>query len=179
MSSAEVEEEVTKLSASGLVEFTGGEPMLQERELVPLMERLLALRYTLLLETSGERPLERVAQAVHKIVDVKCPSSGEAGTFRTSNLKTFTSADELKFVLADRKDYEFARNFLRQHLSEPFPGSVIFSPAFRKAASPERDASNCLLDPQQLAQWIIEDKMDVRLGLQIHKFIWQPTMKGV
>lgn len=179
MSSAEVEQEVAKLSPSGLVEFTGGEPMLQERELIPFMERLLTLGYTLLLETSGERPLDRVPKAVHKIVDVKCPGSGEAGTFRTSNLETLTPADEVKFVLADQKDYEFARDFFRQHQGHLRAGNVIFSPAFKKAASYERDASNCLLDPQQLAEWMLEDKMEVRLGLQIHKFIWQPATKGV
>src|SRR5882672_10279357 len=98
MSSEEVEQEVTKLAPGGLVEFTGGEPMLQERELVPLMQRLLARGYTLLLETSGERPLEGVPRAVHKIVDVKCPGSGEAGSFRMSNLESLTHQDEIKFV---------------------------------------------------------------------------------
>src|SRR3954452_8129395 len=86
----EVEQEIALLATSGLVEFTGGEPMLQERELVPMMERLLARGYTLLIETSGERPLEHVPNAVHKIVDVKCPGSGEVGTFRISNLAVLT-----------------------------------------------------------------------------------------
>src|SRR5471032_343338 len=86
MSTEEVEQDVARLAPAGLVQITGGEPMLQERELVPLMQRLLARGYTLLLETSGERPLENVPPAVHKIVDVKCPGSGEGGTFRMSNL---------------------------------------------------------------------------------------------
>jgi 7-carboxy-7-deazaguanine synthase len=179
MAAAEIEREVVGLSASGLVEFTGGEPMLQERELIPLMERLLALGYTLLLETSGERPLERVPKAVHKIVDVKCPGSGEGGSFRQSNLETLTAGDELKFVLADRADYEFAREFVRTHGLDARIGSLIFSPAFTKAPSSQRDASNCQLDPRLLAEWIIEDKLTVRLGLQIHKFIWEPATKGV
>lgn len=180
MSPAEVEGEVTKLSASGVVELTGGEPMLQERELVPLMERLLALGYTLLLETSGERALDRVPKPVHKIVDVKCPGSGEGDSFRLSNLETLTRADEIKFVLSDRKDYEFARDFLRQHeVVTDRIGQIIFSPAFRQTPSPERDTSNCLLDPRQLAEWIIADTLKVRLGLQIHKFIWEPATKGV
>ena len=179
MTPAEVEQEVVRLSPSGLVEFTGGEPMLQERELLPLMERLLELGYTLLLETSGERPLDRVPKAVHKIVDVKCPGSGEAGSFRLDNLETLTPADELKFVLADRKDYEFARSFVREHQADGWIGQIIFSPAFCKTPSSERDTSNCLLDPRQLAEWIIADQMTVRLGLQIHKFIWEPAKHGV
>jgi 7-carboxy-7-deazaguanine synthase len=179
MSPEEVGQEVLKLAPAGLVEFTGGEPMLQERELVPLMERLLGRGYTLLLETSGERPLENVPAAVHKIVDVKCPGSGEEGTFRMSNLATLTTADEIKFVLADRADYEFARDFTRQHGLEEKVGAVLFSPAFLKNPSAERDASNCQLDPRVLAEWILADGLNVRLGLQIHKFIWEPATKGV
>ena len=179
MTSEEVEAEVLHLSSGGLLEFTGGEPMLQERELVPLMERVRARGFTLLLETSGERPLERVPKAVHKIVDVKCPRSGEGGSFRMSNLETLTPADEVKFVLVDRADYEFARDFTRQHGLKAKVGSVIFSPAFLKNPSVERDSSNCHLDPRCLAEWILADKLDVRLGLQIHKFIWEPAMKGV
>ena len=179
MTPEEVEQEVGRLSAGGLVEITGGEPMLQERELVPLMERLLARGYTLLLETSGERPLARVPAAVHKIVDVKCPGSGEGGTFRESNLESLTARDEVKFVLAGRGDYEFARDFTRAHGLETRAGSVIFSPAFLKNPSGERDASNCMLDPRLLAEWILADGLQVRLGLQIHKFIWEPAAKGV
>jgi 7-carboxy-7-deazaguanine synthase len=165
--------------AGSLVEITGGEPMLQERELIPLMERLLKRGYTLLLETSGERPLEPVPKAVHKIVDVKCPGSGEGGTFRMDNLETLTSRDEVKFVLADRADYDFARDFTRQHRLENRVAGVIFSPAFTKMPSPQRDSANCLLDPRELAEWILQDGLNVRLGLQIHKFIWEPATKGV
>jgi 7-carboxy-7-deazaguanine synthase len=179
MSFEEVLSEIAKLAPVRLVEFTGGEPMLQERELIPLMERLLAEGYQLLIETSGERPLAKVPKAVHKIVDVKCPRSGEADSFNLTNLDALTKNDEIKFVLADRTDYEFARDFTREHdLVEPV-NSVIFSPAFRKDARGARDASHCLLDPQQLAEWILEDGLNVRLGLQIHKFIWQPETKGV
>lgn len=179
MSLEEVEAEVRRLAPSGLVEITGGEPLLQEREAVPLMERLLALGYTVLLETSGERPLENVPPPVIKIVDVKCPHSGEFGTFREQNLAALTPQDEVKFVLADRDDYEFARDFTQRNRLTSRVRSVIFSPAFRKDASGARDSSHCLLDPQQLAQWILEDSLEVRLGLQIHKFIWEPSMKGV
>jgi 7-carboxy-7-deazaguanine synthase len=179
MTGQEVEQEVVRLSPGGLVEITGGEPMLQEHELVPLMERLLSQGYTLLLETSGERALNHVPRAVHKIVDVKCPGSGEEGMFLMSNLDSFTREDEVKFVLANRADYEFARDFTREHRLENKVNSVIFSPVFLKNPSAERNASNCQLDPRLLAEWILEDKINVRLGLQIHKFIWEPSTKGV
>jgi 7-carboxy-7-deazaguanine synthase len=179
MSADEVEQEVVKLAPGGLVEITGGEPMLQERELIPLIDRLLARGYTLLMETSGERPLENVPAAVHKIVDVKCPGSGEGGTFRMSNLAALTKADEVKFVIGDRADYEFARDFTRQHGLEYKVRDVLFSPVFLKSPSRERDASNCKLDPRVLTEWILEDGLNVRLGLQLHKFIWEPATKGV
>jgi 7-carboxy-7-deazaguanine synthase len=178
MSLEEVEAEVRRLSRNGLVEITGGEPLLQEREVVPLMERLLGAGYTVLLETSGERPLARVPAGVVKIVDVKCPGSGEGGTFRAENLAALGPRDEIKFVLADRADYEFAREFLREH-ELAHVNAVIFSPAFRKDAAGARDVSHCLLDPQPLAAWILADGLPVRLGLQIHKFIWDPSLKGV
>lgn len=179
MSEDEVVAEVKRLSSGGLVEITGGEPMLHEKEVVPLMERLLVDGYELLIETSGERPLERVPKAVHKIADVKCPDSGEFGTFRTENLTALGRQDEVKFVIASRRDYEFARDFTREHRLESRVGGVIFSPAFRKDATGTRDASHCMADPRELAEWIVEDGLSVRLGLQIHKFIWAPETKGV
>ncbi len=175
----EVATEVERLGPVRLVEITGGEPMLQEREAVPLMERLLAAGHTVLLETSGERPLARVPAAVIKVVDVKCPGSGESGSFRLENLSVLGPRDEVKFVVADRQDYEFARDFAAQHTLDKRVKTVIFSPAFRKDAAGARDASHCLLDPQRLADWLLQDGMDVRLGLQIHKFIWDPSLKGV
>jgi len=179
MTVEEVEQDVMRLAPGGLVEITGGEPMLQERELIPLIDRLLARGYTLLMETSGERPLENVPVSVHKIVDVKCPGSGEGGSFRMSNLAALTKADEIKFVLGDRVDYEFARDFTRQHGLEDKVGNILFSPVFMKNPSRERDTSNCQLDPRVLAEWILEDGLNVRLGLQMHKFIWEPATKGV
>ena len=179
MSLDEVIAEVKKLAPVKLVEITGGEPMLQEREVVPLMEHLLAAGYEVLIETSGERPLANVPTAVHKIVDVKCPGSGEGGSFRLDNLAAITRDDEVKFVIRDREDYEFARAFVREHKLETLAGNVLFSPAFRKDAGPDRDACNCLLDPKELVDWILEDGLNVRLGLQIHKFIWEPMTKGV
>ncbi len=174
-----VEAELRRLGPAPLVEITGGEPMLQEREVVELMRRLLASGYTVLLETSGERLLASVPSEVHKIVDVKCPHSGAAGTFRLENLETLTRHDEVKFVLIDRADYEFARDFTRQYGLIPRVRSVLFSPAFRKDAAGERSTSHCLLDPQRLAEWILVDGLDVRLGLQVHKFIWDPATRGV
>ena len=180
MTPEQVFEEVQDLSpGGGLVEITGGEPMLQERELVPLMQKLADSGYKVLLETSGERDLEHVPAAVIKIVDVKCPGSGEGDSFRMENLETLRPGDEVKFVISDRSDYEFARDFARQHHLADRVNAVLFSPAFSKAASGTRDASNCLLDPQQLAEWILEDNLPVRLGLQIHKLIWDPAEKGV
>ena len=176
----DVEREVRLLAPEGgLVEITGGEPLLQEEKAVVLMRRLLVAGYTVLLETSGERPLDKVPTEVVKIVDVKCPHSGEGGTFRSENLRYLTSHDELKFVLASRTDYEFARDFVRQHGLSGKVGSVILSPAFRKDATGARDASHCLIDPQELAEWMLRDRLNARLGLQIHKFIWEPSMKGV
>ncbi len=175
----EVIAEVAKLAPVKLVEFTGGEPLLQEREVIPLMERLLGSGYELMIETSGERPLERVPRAVHKIVDVKCPGSGEAGRFRLSNLDCLTERDEVKFVIANRTDYEFARAFIREHRLETRAGQVLLSPAFTKTPKPERTTENCLLDPRELVEWMLTDGLPVRISLQIHKYVWEPQKKGV
>jgi 7-carboxy-7-deazaguanine synthase len=180
MTSEQIEAEVRRLSPDGgLVEITGGEPMLQERELIPFMKRLLGYGFRVLLETSGERPLANVPPNVVKIVDIKCPDSGECGTFRAENLQALQPHDELKFVISSRADYEFARDFTLQHQLTDRAANVIFSPAFRKDATGARDTSHCLLDPQQVAEWILADGLNVRLGFQIHKFIWEPQVKGV
>jgi 7-carboxy-7-deazaguanine synthase len=180
MAIEEVADEVSRLSpGGGLVEITGGEPMLQEREVVPLMQRLVDEGYRVLLESSGERPLERVPADVIKIVDVKCPNSGEGDTFCMENLEALGARDEIKFVLSSRADYEFAREFTQQHNLAARVNAVLFSPAFRKDATGTRDSSHCLLDPQELAEWMIADNVPARLGLQLHKFIWDPAVKGV
>jgi len=180
MTPEEVFAAVEQLSPNGgLVEITGGEPMLQEREVVPLMRQLVEGGYQVLLETSGERPLDRVPAGVIKIVDVKCPNSGEPDTFRMENLETLSDRDEIKFVLSDRADYEFARDFTQRHNLAKRVNAVLFSPAFRKEATGARDSSHCLLDPQELADWMVADSIPARLGLQLHKFIWDPALKGV
>jgi 7-carboxy-7-deazaguanine synthase len=166
-------------AAGGLVEITGGEPMLQEREVVPLMDRLIQAGYKVLLETSGERVLRGVPRAVVKVVDVKCPHSGEPNTFAIANLKALEPHDEVKFVISDRVDYEFARDFVRRHKLAAKVNAVLFSPAFHKDARGTRDTSHCMLDPQQLAEWILEDDVPARLSLQIHKLVWDPAAKGV
>jgi 7-carboxy-7-deazaguanine synthase len=180
MTLEEVLGEVARLSPNGgLIEITGGEPMLQEREVIPLMEQLLDADYQVLLETSGERVLSRVPKQVVKIVDVKCPHSGESDTFAMENLKALRPHDELKFVLTDRADYEFARDFVASHELGERVHAILFSPAFAKTASGTRDTSHCLLDPQELAQWILDDDVPARLSIQIHKLIWDPAAKGV
>ena len=175
----EVEQVIGELAPVRLVEFTGGEPMLQAKELLPLMDRLLAKNYQLMIETSGERPLADVPKAVHKIMDVKCPGSGESERFHLPNLEALTERDEVKFVITDRRDYEFARDFVAEHELAGRVKDILFSPAFTNRPSIERDASNCTLDPRELVEWMLEDGVPARLNLQIHKFIWEPAKKGV
>lgn len=156
-----------------LVEITGGEPLLQN-ETPELARRLLEKGYTVLIETSGERDVSVLPREVVKIVDVKCPDSGEGGKFRLANLAALERKDEIKFVIASRGDYEFARDFAAAHkLADRF-SEVLFSPVF---ADPEGKWP--AMDPRALAEWILADGLRVRLGLQIHKFIWDPAMHGV
>ena len=179
VSNDEILAQIEALQPCKLIEFTGGEPMLQARELLPLMQRLLDAGYELMIETSGERPLKEVPQAVHKIVDVKCPGSGMGDSFRLENLDSLTSNDEIKFVLTDRTDYEFARAFIEDHNLASKCGHILLSPAFRKDAADARSADNMLLDPRLLVDWMLADGLPARLSLQIHKFIWEPRKKGV
>jgi 7-carboxy-7-deazaguanine synthase len=175
----QVERKIAAFAPVKLVEFTGGEPMLQERKLLPLMDRLLHQGYTLLLETSGERPLKNVPPAVHKIMDVKCPASGESGRLHPVNLESLTPHDEVKFVVSDRPDYEFARDFIRRYHLASRCGHILLSPAFTKTPSSQRTAENCVLDPRLLVEWMLADQLPARISLQIHKFIWEPLKKGV
>jgi 7-carboxy-7-deazaguanine synthase len=172
--------QIEALAPCKLVEFTGGEPMLQARELLPLMQRLLDTGYTLMIETSGERPLADVPKAVHKIVDVKCPGAGAAAnSFRMENLDALTKKDEVKFVLSHREDYDFARAFILEHALDQRAGHILLSPAFLKSPSPLRTIDNATLDPRTLVEWMMADGIPARLSLQIHKFIWEPMKKGV
>ena len=156
-----------------LVELTGGEPLLQE-EVYPLAGKLLASGYTMMIETSGERFIGQLPREVIKIVDVKCPDSGEPDTFEMRNLEALCENDEVKFVLATRRDYEFAREFTAQHGLARRVKQVLFSPVFE-----DPDGKWPGLEPRDLVQWMLADRLPVRLGLQLHKFIWDPATKGV
>ncbi|HEV2272852.1 MAG TPA: 7-carboxy-7-deazaguanine synthase, partial [Acidobacteriaceae bacterium] len=124
-------------------------------------------------------PLANVPPAVHKIVDVKCPGSGEGGSFHMPNLDALSSRDEVKFVITGRADYEFAREFIRQHGLEGKAGAILLSPAFVQRPTSARSAENFMLDPRSLVEWMLEDGLNARLNLQIHKFVWEPATKGV
>ncbi len=167
-------EDMTGFKASvPLVELTGGEPLLQE-EIYPLAEKLLAAKYDVMIETSGERFIGKLPREVIKIVDVKCPDSGEADTFEMRNLEALSENDEVKFVLSTRRDYEFARDFTSQHELARRVKQVLFSPVFE---DPQGKWPG--LEPRELVEWILADGLQVRLGLQLHKFIWDPATKGV
>jgi 7-carboxy-7-deazaguanine synthase len=156
-----------------LVELTGGEPLLQE-EIYPLAQQLLASGYTVMIETSGERFIGKLPREVIKILDVKCPDSGEADTFEMRNLEALSHGDEIKFVLSTRRDYEFAREFTLQHSLRERVNQVLFSPVFE---GPEGKWPG--LEARKLVEWMLEDSLPVRLGLQLHKFVWDPATKGV
>ena len=156
-----------------LVEITGGEPLLQPETPV-LAEKLLATGYTVMIETSGERFIGTLPREVIKIVDVKCPDSGEANTFDITNLDALSGEDEIKFVIASRRDYEFARDFTARHGLAERVRQVLFSPVFPDPAGKWEG-----LNARELTEWILTDGLPVRLGLQLHKFIWDPAMKGV
>lgn len=156
-----------------LVELTGGEPLLQE-EIYPLAEKLIGAGYTVMIETSGERYIGRLPREVIKIVDVKCLDSGEPDTFEMKNLEALSKEDEVKFVLSTRRDYEFAREFTKEHRLAERVKQVLFSPVFE---DPQGKWPG--LEPRQLVEWILADGLPVRLGLQLHKFIWDPAMRAV
>lgn len=170
---ARVEELTGSAKKLPLVELTGGEPLLQE-EIYPLAEKLIDRGYTVMIETSGERFVGRLPQEVIKIVDVKCPDSGEPDTFEMKNLEAVSENDEIKFVISSRKDYEFAREFTREHRLIEKVKQILFSPVFD---DPEGKWKG--LEPRQLVEWMLEDELPVRLGLQLHKFVWHPATKGV
>jgi 7-carboxy-7-deazaguanine synthase len=151
---------------SPLVEVTGGEPLLQE-DVYPLMERLLESGRTVLLETGGQIDVSRVPLAVIKVMDVKCPASGESHRNEWSNIDRLGSRDQVKFVIKDRGDYEFARDLVVRHALDRRCAAVLFSPV------------HDVLEPKALSEWILEDRLPVRLQLQIHKHIWGANVRGV
>jgi 7-carboxy-7-deazaguanine synthase len=165
MSVDEIVEHVRRYG-SPLVEITGGEPLLQ-REAYPLMERLLADGFRVMLETGGHLSLDQVPDGVKAIVDVKCPASGESGKNHWPNLERFRPSDEVKFVILDRADYEFAKEIVARYDLVHRAHAVLFSPV------------HGVLDPKDLAKWILADKLAVRLQLQVHKYIWGATTRGV
>ena len=149
-----------------LVEITGGEPLLQP-EVYPLMERLLHEGRTVMLETGGHLSVERVPDAVIRIIDVKCPGSGEAAKNHWANLDHLRSTDEVKFVIKDRADYEYARDVVARHTLPGRCAAVLFSPV------------HGVQDAKQLAEWVLADRLPVRVQLQTHKYIWDAHTRGV
>ena len=148
------------------VELTGGEPLLQ-KDVYPLIDRLLERGKLVLIETGGHLSLERVPAAVRTIMDVKCPGSGEAGRTDWSNVARLDDNDEVKFVIRDRVDYEYARDVLRQHALDTKVHAVLFSPV------------HGVMDAKALSEWVLEDRLPVRVQLQVHKYIWSPETRGV
>ena len=163
-----VDEVVAAVEAYGspLVEITGGEPLLQE-DVYLLMDRLLASGRTVMLETGGHRSTARVPAAVFTILDVKCPASGEASKNDWSNLDRLAAHDEVKFVVQDRADYEFAREVIARHDLASRAAAVLISPV------------HGVLEPKALSEWMLADRLPARLQLQLHKYIWSPTTRGV
>ncbi len=149
-----------------LVEITGGEPLLQ-KNVLPLMTALADAGHTVLLETSGAHDISKVDARVHRIMDLKTPSSGEAERNLFSNVEYLTARDEVKFVIGSREDYEWSREKVERYNLSKRCRAVLFSPIFGR------------IDPRQIVEWILADKLPVRFQLQMHKFIWTPTQRGV
>lgn len=165
MSIDEVLAEVDRFGCP-VVEITGGEPLLQ-RDVFPLMDQLLAQGRIVLVETGGHRSVADVPAGVVKIMDVKCPGSGEASKMDWSNLARLSPDDQVKFVIKDRADYDYAREVTRRERLTERVEAVLFSPV------------HGVLHPRALAEWILADRLTVRLQLQAHKYIWDPDTRGV
>ncbi len=149
-----------------LVEITGGEPLLQ-KNVLPLMSMLADAGRTILLETSGAHDISKVDPRVHRIMDLKTPGSGESDKNLWSNIDHLTAHDEVKFVMGSREDYEWSCEKVRKFDLTKRCRAVLFSPIFGR------------IDPRQIVEWILADELDVRFQLQMHKFIWTPTQRGV
>ena len=149
-----------------LVEITGGEPLLQ-KNVLPLMTALCDAGRTVLIETSGAHDIAAIDPRVHRIMDLKTPSSGECARNLWTNIAHLAKRDEVKFVMGSREDYEWSRDQVREHGLVERCGCVLFSPVFGK------------VEPRAIVEWIIADKLPVRFQLQMHKFIWEPRARGV
>ena len=149
-----------------LVEITGGEPLLQEATPL-LVRRLMDNDFTVLVETNGSRDISVLPEGCIRIVDVKCPSSTEQGSFLDQNTGLITPADEIKFVIGTRADYEYAKEFIRNSLTHIPSSKIHLSPVFDR------------INPEKMARWIISDNLGARLSLQQHKIIWDPEKRGV
>jgi 7-carboxy-7-deazaguanine synthase len=149
-----------------LVEITGGEPLLQ-KNVLSLMSMLCDAGHTVLLETSGAHDISNVDKRVHRIMDLKTPGSGEVEKNLWSNIDKLTSRDEVKFVMGSREDYEWSRDKVQRYDLSSRCHAVLFSPIFGR------------IDPREIVQWMLADRLDVRFQLQMHKFIWSPTKRGV
>ena len=162
-----IDDVVTAVEAYGcdLVEITGGEPLLQA-DVIPLMARLTE-HYTVLIETGGHRSIAALPPAVRAIVDVKCPASGEADKMHWPNLDQLRPHDEVKFVIADRADFDYARDVVRKFDLAPRVTAVLFSPV------------HGVLAPDVLARWMLDERVPARLQIQAHKYIWSPETRGV
>ena len=165
MSVDDVLADAAKFSAR-LIELTGGEPLLQKDAIV-LMERLIAAGWEVLLETGGHLPIDDVPDDVVAIVDVKCPGSGEAGRMHWPNLEQLSPHDEVKFVIKDRADFDYAVDVIRRHDLPARAAAVLLSPV------------HGVLPPATLTEWLLESGVDARLQLQAHKYIWSPETRGV
>lgn len=164
----ELAEIVEKVRGFGcpLVEVTGGEPLLQPN-CVPLLTMLCDAGFTVLLETSGAHDISAVDPRVHRIMDLKTPSSGECARNLYGNIPHLTARDEIKFVIGSREDYEWAREKMREHELAQRVNAVLFSPVFGKIA------------PAEIVGLMLEDRLPARFQLQMHKFIWEPRARGV
>ena len=163
-----VEDVVAQVTAVGCphVEITGGEPLLQP-DVYPLMRQLIDRGHVVLIETGGHRSVADVPPEVIRIIDVKCPASGESAKNHWPNLDLLRPHDEVKFVIQDRGDYEFARAVVQRHELAGRTAAVLFSPVHN------------VLEAKQLAAWILEDRLPVRLQVQVHKYVWGPEVRGV
>jgi 7-carboxy-7-deazaguanine synthase len=163
-----IEAVVAEVRAIGcpLVELTGGEPLLQP-DAFPLMGRLIEEGFEILLETGGHLPIEEVPEPVLVILDVKCPGSGEAARMHWPNLDRLRPTSEVKFVIRDRADFDYACGVVARYQLAERAAAVLFSPVFG------------VLAPDVLTSWLLESRVPARLQLQAHKYIWAPEARGV